>query len=200
MAIKHIHRRAVRTLKRVLLFQKDPRLEILKRMPRDGVCAEIGVWKGDFSKEILKRTSPKRLHLIDPWTFQPDFPDRKFGGHYAKKQEDMDRIFESVVSRFAGVPNVSIHRASSEEALAEFPDNYFDWIYLDGNHDFEFVLKDLTMGFEKVRPGGILAGDDYGWGKKRGFPVERAVQQFVRTQGLEDRLEVLESQYIIGRS
>jgi len=61
------------------------------------------------------------------------------------------------------------------------------------------VLKDLTLGFPKVRPGGSIAGDDYRWGKKRGFPVERAVRQFVRSRDGEDRLEILGSQYIINR-
>jgi hypothetical protein len=199
MEIQRFHFRAVRFLKRVFLSQEDPRLEMLERMPMNSVCAEIGVWRGDFSRIILKRTSPKRLHLIDPWTFQPEFPARKYGGHHAKKQEDMDKVFRGVESRFEDVENVSIHRARSEEAMAEFPDGYFDWIYLDGNHEFEFVLKDLTMGFAKVRSGGFIAGDDYGWGKKRGFPVERAVQEFVRLHSVEDHLEIFGSQYIIRR-
>ena len=60
-------------MKRAFLFRMDPRAELLKRTPKDSICAEVGVWKGEFSKQILKRTSPRMLHLIDPWMFQPDF-------------------------------------------------------------------------------------------------------------------------------
>jgi len=144
------------------------------------------------------RTSPKMLHLIDPWRSQPDFPKTKYGGNSAKEQEDMDRIFEAVKVRFEGLPNVSIHRAFSDEALPEFPDGHFDWMYLDGNHHFEYVLKDLTLGFAKVRSGGFLSGDDYTWGRKCGFPVEKAVQLFVREEGLEKQIEIIQSQFIIG--
>jgi hypothetical protein len=193
------HRRAVRALKRALRFRRDPRLDVLRRAPVDSVCAEIGVWKGDFSRKILRHTSPRKLHLIDPWSYQPEFPDRKYGGGFAKRQEDMDGIFESVQSRFAGSPNVSIHRASSDDAMAQFPDGYFDWIYLDGNHEFDFVLRDMTIGFSKVRSGGFIAGDDFGWGRKRGFPVRSALAQFVRSRALENQLEVLGSQFIVNR-
>jgi hypothetical protein len=199
MEMKHIHRRVVRTIKGAFLFQKDPRLELLKRMPRNSVCAEIGVWKGDFSREIVKRTSPKMLHLIDPWRFQPEFPERKYGGNYAKEQEDMDRIFEAVKVRFEGVPNVSIHRAFSDAALTEFPDGHFDWLYLDGNHVFEYILRDLKIGFGKVRSGGFVSGDDYTWGRKCGLPVEKAVRHFAEEEALEKQIEILGSQFIIKK-
>ena len=184
-------------MKRACLFQMDPRAELLKRMPKDSVCAEVGVWKGEFSKQILKRTSPQMLHLIDPWMFQPDFPKRKFGGKRGEVQDDMDKIFGGVEARFGKLANVQIHRTFSEETLEGFEDGYLDWLYIDGNHAFEYVLKDLTMGFAKVRPGGFITGDDYTWGKKVGFPVERAVQRFVQEQGLQQRIEIMGPQFII---
>jgi hypothetical protein len=155
-------------MRRTLLRQEDPRLKLLRRMPSDSVCAEIGVWKGDFSRDILRVTAPRELHLIDPWAFFPEFPERKFGGRYAQAQADMDRVFEDVRARFARYPNVLLHRATSADALASFP-------------------------------GGFITGDDYTWGKKRGFPVEKAVADFLTALGLEDRLEVVGNQYIIER-
>lgn len=186
-------------MKQGLLFRRDPRTELLKRMPKNSVCAEIGVWKGDFSRRIIKLTSPSKLHLIDPWTYQPDFPMRKFGGKDAEAQEDMDRIFDGVKARFRKYPNVSIHRAYSEEALTEFEDGYFDWIYLDGNHAYDFILKDLTVGLAKVRSGGFISGDDYTWGRKTGFPVEKAVRHFIEENALEERIEIIQSQFIIEK-
>lgn len=166
-------------------------------MPRSSVCAEIGVWKGDFSKCIQKITSPKTLHLIDPWEFQNEFPERMFGGAVAKNQLDMDRIYEGVRKRFNNYTNVIIHRGKSERVLPEFKDAYFDWVYIDGNHYYEYVINDLRICLSKVKPGGIIAGDDYTWGEQEGFPIKRAIHDFIRENNLEDNLQILDSQFMI---
>ncbi|MGH7859695.1 MAG: hypothetical protein ACREQY_20400, partial [Candidatus Binatia bacterium] len=88
-----------RTLERVFrIGPKDRRAFLLRMLPRDAVCAEIGVWKGELSRRILDKTSPRRLHLIDPWLFQPEFPTRIYGGGAAKSQGDMDEIYRAVVA------------------------------------------------------------------------------------------------------
>jgi len=166
-------------------------------MPKDSVCAEIGVWKGDFSRQILERTLPRRLHLIDPWEYQPEFPDRKFGGKHFKSQEGLDKLYEAVEARFRGDSNVRIHRAPSHEALEGFENGSLDWIYIDGNHAFDYVMRDLTLALAKVRSGGFITGDDYTWGRKCGFPVERAVKLFAEKNALEDRIDIIESQFLI---
>ncbi len=189
--------RTLKKVKRILSGDRNPRVLLLKKMPRAAVCAEIGVWKGNFSLLIEKITSPNKLHLIDPWQFQNEFPDRMYGGDIAKNQMDMDLIYEDVRNRFNNYQNVMIHRGKSEEVLQEFEDAYFDWIYIDGNHYYEYVLKDLQISLLKVKPGGIIAGDDYRWGEKEGFPVKRAVQDFIEENNLENNLELLGSQFII---
>ena len=189
--------RAINKIKRILRLQKDSRTLFLKKMPRSSLCAEIGVWKGDFSVQIQTVRAPQKLHLIDPWEFQSEFPDRMYGGDVAKNQLDMDKIYEDVRERFKDNPNVLIHRGKSEKVLQEFEDAYFDWVYIDGNHYYEYVLKDLRLCLSKVKPGGIIAGDDYEWGEKEDFPVKRAVQDFVKENALEENLQILGSQFII---
>ncbi len=78
-----------------------------------------------------------------------------------------------------------MHRCPSAEAAALFPDDYFDWIYVDGDHVYEAVRADLELFDPKVRPGGLIAGDDYGqagWWKDG---VTRAVDEFVEARGYE---------------
>ena len=183
----------------MVAFFKNPRKRLLRRMPKGSVCAEIGVWKGDFSRKILRYTQPKRLHLIDPWKFQPEFPNRWFGGKRAKGQADMDQIYESVRKRFADAPSVSILRDFSDQALARFEDESLDWVYLDGNHAYDHVRKDLSLALAKVRPGGFITGDDYTWGRKCGFPVEKAVRDFVKEHALEAQLEIIDTQFLIRK-
>jgi SAM-dependent methyltransferase len=170
----------------------------LDRLTPGAVCAEVGVWRGDFSAQILAATSPSELHLIDPWSFQPEFPRRAFGGAVARGASDMDRLYEDVQSRFRGRSEVVIHRAYSHEALAGFADGYFDWIYIDGNHYYDYVRRDLEVSLRKVRPGGIIAGDDYDWGEDEGLPVERAVRDFAAANGVLERVEVVGTQYLVS--
>jgi hypothetical protein len=60
------------------------RISLLSLLPKFGRVAEIGVAEGEFSQEILARTTPKHLHLIDPWVHQevPGYPldGKRWGG------------------------------------------------------------------------------------------------------------------------
>lgn len=157
-------------------------------------CLEIGVWKGDYSNEILQR-KPSELHLVDPWKFQPEFSSKWYGGKIAKQQNDMDNIYNSVVKRFMGKP-VHIHRGFSSNLYNEFEDSYFDWVYIDGNHEYDYVLDDLKNYLPKVKSGGFLCGDDYVWKNDNNeLTVKNAVLEFIKKTNLH--LEVYGNQFII---
>jgi hypothetical protein len=100
----------------------DRRTSVLRAIPADAVCAEIGVWKGDFSDRIRTLARPRMLHLVDPWRFVAAYPQRWYGGASARDQSDMDRIYEDVVRRFAGDPRVAIHRLESAAAARHLAD------------------------------------------------------------------------------
>ncbi len=158
----------------------DRRACVLQAIPENAVCAEIGVWKGDFSERIRTAARPRALHLVDPWRFVAAYPRRWYGGAAARDQDDMDRIHHDVVRRFAGDPRVVIHRLESTAAAARLADVDFDWVYVDGDHSYHAVREDLDCWSPRIRPGGVLAGDDYTWRDENGaLPVRRAVQDFI---------------------
>src|SRR3990170_8275577 len=82
--------------------RREARQKVLTSMPKRSVCAEIGVWKGNFSARILEVVQPNALHLIDPWEFIPDerYKHALYGGRAAGGQQDMDRVFEFVRQRW----------------------------------------------------------------------------------------------------
>jgi hypothetical protein len=159
---------------------------ILRRFPKESVGAEIGVHIGDFSAQILKIVKPKEFHLIDPWQYEGSqtYKDALYGGKALGGQAEMDARYESVLKRFDDNINkgqVFVHRCCSDEACRDFPDNHFDWIYIDGNHLYEFVKQDLESYCQKVKIGGYITGDDYaGWGWWQGG-VKKAVDEFIQT-------------------
>jgi hypothetical protein len=154
------------------------------------VCAEIGVWKGDFAARILDVVRPARLHLVDPWAFMTDeaYAESRYGGKAAADQAAMDELHAGVLRRFAGPIAegvVEVHRCESREAAAVFPDASLDWVYIDGNHLYEHVRSDLALYAPKVKPGGLVAGDDYGEAGWWEDGVTRAVDEFVAERGYE---------------
>ncbi len=149
-------------------------------MPPAAICAEIGTWKGEFAARILDVARPRELHLVDPWRFAPAYPQRWYGGLLATSQADMDAICASVQGRFAGRSEVRIHRCPSVEASALFANGLFDWVYIDGDHAFDSVLADLKAWYPKVRPGGHLVCDDYGWKDETGrLSIKAALDEFL---------------------
>jgi cephalosporin hydroxylase len=162
----------------------------LKYIKEDDVCAEIGVWHGDFSKQILEIGKPSELHLIDPWETQ-DFRDR----WYSVNQKTMDKIFNKVINTFSSESKVVIHRNYSRKV--DFSENYFDWIYIDANHSYKEVLKDLHYYLPLVKSGGFICGDDYGWKDKYcSDGPKRAVDEFTEECSLE--VKISGTQYIIS--
>ncbi|SRR5712692_4490822 len=187
--------------------KRDPRLFVLKGMPRNSVCAEIGVYRGDFSAKVVRIVQPRVLHLIDPWKFRTEktYENAWYGGAIGVSQANMDSIFDSIKERFknetrSGV--ISIHRSPSADIRSAFPDDYFDWIYIDGDHTYEFVKKDLESFYPKVKKGGYIAGDDYhgddpeAWWKS---DVKKAVDEFVST-GMCETVLMRNNQFVLRKS
>jgi len=168
---------------RQLFKMGDYRRFLLQALPANSVGCELGVWRGDFSEEILKLVKPEKLFLIDPWLYQPEYSNSWYGGGVAKNQQDMDDILDLVKTRLSDYSGVEMIRKKTDELSDEIPEESLDWVYVDGNHQYEFVLNDLRTFFAKVKPGGIICGDDYGRGK--GAPITRAVKEFLEDGSCE---------------
>ena len=155
--------------------QKD--LAVLESITPDSICVEIGVFKGEFSEEIVKK-GPRHLYLVDPWKTW-NGPGFRL---YSKKQAVMDEIHESVVEKFQGDDNVTVRRLPSLEAVSGFEDDSLDWVYVDGDHGFQPCLDDLKAWYPKCKKGGLLVVDDY---SQRDWPsVIRAVDKFSKDMKL----------------
>jgi Methyltransferase domain len=165
---------------------------LLQLVPKNGVCVEIGVFDGVLSERILALTQPRTLHLVDPWYTKPDGtlfdgPAQRFDSADAAAdslEQQYRRVVQLLESEIAS-GQVQIHRMLSHEAAPLFADAHFDWAYIDASHYYEDVKRDLHAWFPKVKPGGFISGDDY---DRQGFwdhGVTRAVDEFVRDNGVE---------------
>jgi len=130
---------------------------LLNAMGLDGDGAEIGVHKGEFALQILRRWRGRRLWLIDPWSRQEDYRDGCNASDHV-----MQRRYESAQDRLrAHTSRTAFVRRRSDEAALGFSPASLDFVYIDANHAYVHAQRDLSLWYEKVRPGGLIAGHDY---------------------------------------
>lgn len=117
--------------------------------------AEVGVEAGKYSAILLESNSKLMLYSIDAWASYDTYR-----AHVS--QEIMDLIYQAAVKRLAKYQGrVQLVKAYSLDAVRTFADDALDFVYLDANHSYESVSKDLRAWWKKIRPGGILSGHDY---------------------------------------
>ena len=144
------------------------REELLDKIPKNSILAEIGVDEGDFSERLYKKCDPEYLYLIDLWS------SKRYG----------EKKFNIVKNRFYDQlkkDEVKIFREDSINVVSNFNDNFFDWIYIDTDHSFNTTYKELITWKSKVKRNGIISGHDYmmgNWKKTYRYGVIEAVHKF----------------------
>jgi hypothetical protein len=201
-----------------MYYVLSERENLVSFLPHGAVGAEIGVAHGDFSEILLDRARPSLLYLIDPWSHQePDDQDpvtylkgiSRSPGSFGPPGENAlgDEQYAAVRQRFANRPEVVFSRQFSYKIAREFADDYFDFVYIDGNHSYEYVFQDLLDFAPKVKDEGLIMGHDFfedAFASKERYGVIDAVHRFLRRAGAGYRLICLTyepfSSYVIAKS
>lgn len=140
------------------------------------VGVEIGVWSGEFGK-VLASTGLK-LYGIDPYKAHDDL--WAYG-----KQENFDKAYELTKQTLKDC-NYTIIRKTSMEAVKDFADESIDFVYIDGNHLYKYVLEDIIEWTKKVKKGGVISGHDYIWFyQPRYNDVKHVVKHYTREFGIK---------------
>lgn len=175
-----------------MMFGNNPGArETVKRIRKNTIGVELGVWRGESSSLFVQKT--KHLHLVDTWSVTPykeysKEMQERYIDRYRKlvgsdREEDFqkyyDDVYASVKKKFEGKP-VTVNRMSTNEWFKTFKGTV-DWVYVDARHDYDGVLEDLRNCLGVLKKTGIIYGDDYG--NKVG--VKEAVDQFVKENDLQ---------------
>jgi predicted O-methyltransferase YrrM len=122
---------------------------------------EIGAFYGanllSVAESYAKHINSK-LFAIDPWQDYADYPE------YKNEQEIIFETYKKNIENSEFKDKITTIRGYSNFELLNFDDNYFDIIYIDGNHEPEYVLEDAVLSIRKLKSGGYIIFDDYGWG------------------------------------
>lgn len=116
--------------------------------------AEIGVFGGEYSERLIENNPGVKHYCIDPYLIYKGLPG--YG-----RQRTMSNAEAEAHERLAKYPNVTFIKKFSMDAVKDFANNSLDYVYIDGNHDFQNVTNDMVEWQKKVRPGGIVSGHDF---------------------------------------
>lgn len=138
--------------------------------------AELGVLRGENALKMYEALAPKHMVLIDSWNakLMKDYspfqelppwvsPMEKFAFYFGgslKEQKTFDALLEQCQARFAGLPNVTLINADTIDAIKLIKPRSgvekFDVVYVDSNHQYEYVLRDLLSYNELVKQDGVF--------------------------------------------
>jgi hypothetical protein len=123
-----------------------------------GTAVEVGTHQGDYASIFLERWEGNMLVCVDPWHIPPGYEHQmKFLWGDKNRDNDFQTCMDRL-SRYEG--RYCMMRMISVKASEHFEDHSLDFVYLDGDHRYKEVLKDLRAWWPKLKMGGILAGHD----------------------------------------
>jgi len=143
---------------------------------------EIGCADGGNAVIVAKSYAhhpESKLYCVDPWADYDEY------GEYKGQQESGWERFNRNIQKCSNPAKFVIKRGLSQDLVPTFPDEFFDLIFVDGNHETDYVYRDGLMSLEKVKIGGYIVFDDYinSWP-----PVVEGVKKFVETAGSRVRV------------
>jgi hypothetical protein len=121
-----------------------------------GKGVEVGTFKGSFSNQIMNNWSGT-LYMVDVWRpLESGYDDSSNHGRYD------GGVYTDAMENIKGFEDRAIMvRATSEIAADMFNDNSLDFVYIDANHAYDYVVQDIELWYPKVKKGGFICGHDY---------------------------------------
>ena len=120
-------------------------LDLIMELPSHLIMVEIGCFKGESTELFLNSGKVLRLYAVDTWR----------SGRFRQAEVLFDKRFKDSKER----GKIKKLRMTMSEAIPFLPKVNF--VYIDGDHTYEWVKKDITNSLRILRKGGILAGHDY---------------------------------------
>jgi len=160
------------------------RIEMIASLPKGSSIAEVGVWRGYFSNEILSLPNLNHVWLVDSWRKRDDYNDPLADPSVDHEANYLETLENIQGHRHGG--RYAIMRMDSLGAAEMAFENRvtFDGVFLDAAHDYDSVLADLRAWSRVMSPSASIMGhdfcDDHPTAVKYGWGVQKAVAQFCK--------------------
>lgn len=134
---------------------------------------EIGSYQGE-STEVFAQTFGK-IYAVDPWQNGYDPSDHS---SYVTEMSLVEKAFDARMSKYSGIVKI---KDTSSNFLSKF-EGIVDFVYIDGNHQYESIIQDLRLSSKVSR---YIGGHDWG------MPgLAKALQEFLNVERVEDIKDV----------
>lgn len=145
------------------------------------ISVELGIFNGDFSQMILEDLKPEKLYLIDPFEVNEEtYGDAMQITTAYSTYKEYNTVFNKFNLHIV-CGQVVLSKKHSYDAVNDYPNNYFDFIYIDASHLYKDVKRDLNDWLPKLKLGGLMCGHDY----VPMFGVIQAVDEFCAEHNFE---------------
>ena len=133
---------------------------------------EVGSWKGKsaayMAVEIINSKKKITLDCIDTWKGSSE--------HVNYEDIKLNNLYELFIKNTSSLSSViNPIMMDSISASKKYEDNSIDFVFIDANHSYDYVKKDIEAWFPKVKNGGVISGHDY---HKNWPEVIKAVDEF----------------------
>lgn len=137
--------------------------DIIKLVPegQNEKFVEIGVWKGKSvsyaAVEIIKSEKNITIDAVDSWETAEGWTNQV----YLKEQVKVGDVYDMFLSNIEPIKHiVKPIRMTSDEASKLYENESLFFVYIDGNHTYDFVKSDILHWLPKVKKGGYIGGHD----------------------------------------
>jgi hypothetical protein len=140
--------------------------DLINNLPSNIIMIEIGSYCGESTEIFLQSGKIKMIYCIDPW--ETDYDDNDDASKSNMKLAES--IFDNkIINRFNQTVKIKL---PSNIAKNLFDDASVDFVYIDGNHTYQYVKDDLINYLPKIKNGGFIGGHDF---TNPNFPVKKAI-------------------------
>jgi hypothetical protein len=131
------------------------------------VVVEIGCYDGSTTRQYIDTVKKNNGHVIIIDTFEGTIAteetiknDPSYAGNVHWKGSHNEHLYDAFLEKFEEYKDMmTIHKGFSFDLIPLLPDDC-DIIFIDADHIYESVKKDIDLSIEKVKKGGILSGHD----------------------------------------
>lgn len=149
-------------------------------------AVEVGTYKGKFAEVLMEKIPNLDLTVVDAWTVYPGYKD--YG------ENDLETEAYKQTCDRAERCGFKIIKGWSNEVVDQFEDESLDFVFIDGNHDFEHVVEDVSKWSKKVKKGGIVAGHDFFKNHRKNFGVIEAIPAWCEAKDIPELFIVKKDQ------
>jgi hypothetical protein len=166
------------------------REKVLKYLPVNGVCIEVGVAYGEFSERIINELKPIKFIAIDAFGSLPIITNEGNRELDSIENSEHFKFYKEKFKEKISDGSLDMMRGYSWEMLEQLPDCIADYIYIDADHSYSSVVKDIEQAKKKLKPSGILQFNDYTCidvYSIKPYGVYKAVNEFL----IKDNFEII---------